>query len=392
MRNAIIRFASASICAGLALAAGAQNLLIPDSNEDKVLLVSAFDGAILDASFIDVATQAAAAGVSSTPIEALEVGNEIWVSDQVADRVWRFDRSGNFLGDIGSGGDLNNIRGMENVGNIVYVAQGSASDNFGEGIARIDTTTLAVTDVFLGRDAGDVSYWDVKFYNGELLVTNSDSGNDGIERYDLAGNFLGFFAQSDGINSFDFLQQLNVRTSSTNLLGGGFSVPSGVFEFLSDGTSLGIVAGLDFGPRAAYELGNGEILWTNGAFIRSDATIYLEGGSYRFVSPTSVIADGDGDGIADSADNCIAAANADQRDTDGDGIGNLCDADLNQDCRVQSVDLGVLKSVYFTSDPNADFNGDGIVNSTDLGIFKAQFFNDYAVDNPSGIANLCDVF
>lgn len=35
--------------------------------------------------------------------------------------------------------------------------------------------------------------------------------------------------------------------------------------------------------------------------------------------------DADGDGVGDVADNCPAAANANQADTDGDGLGNVCD-------------------------------------------------------------------
>lgn len=37
------------------------------------------------------------------------------------------------------------------------------------------------------------------------------------------------------------------------------------------------------------------------------------------------IADADGDGVADSSDNCPNNANADQADADGDGIGDVCD-------------------------------------------------------------------
>lgn len=368
----------------------AQNLFVGESGDDRVLLISAEDGSVLDANFLDIATQAVAAGVSSTPIETLEVGDELWVSDQVADRIWRFERSGNYLGDIGVD-ILNNVRGMEIVGDTVYVAQGSASAVLGEGIVRIDVPTQTVTDVFIGGDPGDVSYFDVKFYNGELLVTNVQSGNEAIERFDLAGNFLGFFAQSDGVNSFDFLQQLNVRATNSNILAGGFSPPSGVYEFMPDGTSLGIVAGLDFGPRAAYELGNGEVLWTNGSFLRSDANIILDDGAFRFISPTSVTVavDSDDDGLADDADNCINVANADQRDTDSDSIGNICDADLNQDCVVRFEDLGLFRAVFFTADGNADFDGDGTVNFVDLGILRALFFADYAAENPSGVVNVC---
>ena len=45
------------------------------------------------------------------------------------------------------------------------------------------------------------------------------------------------------------------------------------------------------------------------------------------VVPAAV--DTDGDGILDDTDNCLDVANADQRDTDGDGFGNRCDTDLN---------------------------------------------------------------
>ena len=87
----------------------------------------------------------------------------------------------------------------------------------------------------------------------------------------------------------------------------------------------------------------------------------------------TIVVDTDGDGIPDNLDNCIDVANADQRDTDGDGYGNMCDGDLNNDGVVDSVDLGLLKQVFMTNNANADFNGDGIVNSLDLGLFKKMY-------------------
>jgi glucose/arabinose dehydrogenase len=41
--------------------------------------------------------------------------------------------------------------------------------------------------------------------------------------------------------------------------------------------------------------------------------------------PIEVFGDADGDGVLDPADNCPTRANAEQADTDGDGIGNVCD-------------------------------------------------------------------
>jgi arylsulfate sulfotransferase len=98
--------------------------------------------------------------------------------------------------------------------------------------------------------------------------------------------------------------------------------------------------------------------------------------------------DTDEDGIADFQDNCVLHANGPlipdqggnhQLDTDRDGFGNLCDADLNNDGLTNSLDLGLFRQAFYTNstqsdyDPDADLNGDGAVNSLDLGIVRALF-------------------
>lgn len=84
--------------------------------------------------------------------------------------------------------------------------------------------------------------------------------------------------------------------------------------------------------------------------------------------------DADGDGVADSVDNCSQLANLDQRDTNGDGFGNVCDPDLDNNNIVNVIDLGLFKSVFFTGDADADFDGNGVVNVVDLGTLKVFFF------------------
>jgi len=90
-------------------------------------------------------------------------------------------------------------------------------------------------------------------------------------------------------------------------------------------------------------------------------------------------ADSDLDGIVDDVDNCTLVANPSQIDSNGDNIGNSCDADLNNDCDINFLDLGQMKSVFFSNDADADLVGpvgesDGVVNFFDLGKMKATFF------------------
>lgn len=96
------------------------------------------------------------------------------------------------------------------------------------------------------------------------------------------------------------------------------------------------------------------------------------------------VTDTDGDGWYDACDNCIDISNSSQLDSNGDGFGNICDADLNDDGNVGFDDYILLLTAYGTSAENADLDGDGQVG-----------FNDYlnllmmygGQPGPSGIAN-----
>jgi beta-glucanase (GH16 family) len=94
------------------------------------------------------------------------------------------------------------------------------------------------------------------------------------------------------------------------------------------------------------------------------------------------LTDTDNDGIVDFLDNCTLVANGpndtvtagpSQNDTNGDGYGNMCDADLDNSGFVNFGDLAAFKAAFGTIDPDADLNGSGFVNFGDLGRFKQLF-------------------
>ena len=102
-----------------------------------------------------------------------------------------------------------------------------------------------------------------------------------------------------------------------------------------------------------------------------------------FRTAPTFIFDLDGDAVADDVDNCKLKYNANQLDTDGDNYGNACDADFNNDGIVNSLDIGLFKTMFMvTGASEADINGDSIVNSLDLGLFKRVFFQ---APGPSGL-------
>ena len=75
--------------------------------------------------------------------------------------------------------------------------------------------------------------------------------------------------------------------------------------------------------------------------------------------------DEDGDGIADSEDNCPAIANASQADSDADGLGNACDATPNGDDDADGVDDLTDNCPGLANPDQADTDGDRLGDACD---------------------------
>ncbi len=98
------------------------------------------------------------------------------------------------------------------------------------------------------------------------------------------------------------------------------------------------------------------------------------------VRVVEVLPDSDGDGVDDPDDNCMLVPNPDQCDTNLDGLGNVCDADVTNDGVVAILDFNVLRSNFGkTCDPirpwgdcaDTDFTCDGSVAILDFNILRS---------------------
>jgi hypothetical protein len=75
-----------------------------------------------------------------------------------------------------------------------------------------------------------------------------------------------------------------------------------------------------------------------GGFAFGVQTVDGNGNKNEKWSYFTVLPDADGDGVADSSDNCPSVANANQVDSDGDGKGDACDTDDDNDSVLDSND------------------------------------------------------
>jgi hypothetical protein len=260
--------------------AGQNVLIMPDSTNNRLVAFNPVDGAVLNSNMFALG--------GGTPIHAIQVGNQIWVSEQAGDRVSRWSFDGAFLGQIGGGatGGLDNVRGMALVGNTVYVTNGGAG-NGSPGASAVVMYSTAGTLIGSFSTAGLApSPFAVLGHQGGILVASS-SGSDDIHRFTLTGTSIGTFHNSASLN---FVEQL-AFASNGSILAAGFISDNIAFLDPNNGNILNSFTAS--GVRGVFQLGNGNILWTSGAgtFVHDVATntstlVYSGGG--RFIDMANI--------------------------------------------------------------------------------------------------------
>lgn len=252
-----------------------------------------------------------------------------------------------------------------------------------------DLTNNTVTLNSAGEEAGGIEFKMIGDSSAAALYNNIVHGNTAT----LLGRDL-FIDNDDEENGIASPVTLLNNDFDASFLGLFFEIPVAVdpsnldnvnpafVDPASDDFRLGASSLLiDAGTVAAPELPTSD--FTGGARVEGPAP---DLGAYERAAPRP---DTDGDGVDDDTDNCTLVQNPLQIDTNGDGFGNACDADLNNDGMINFSDLAMIRSAFFATpvsagwNPDADFNNDDAINFADLGLMSDSFFG---TPGPSGIA------
>jgi hypothetical protein len=221
---------------------------------------------------------------------------------------------------------------------------------------------------------------------GSLLLSGGSEVYD-LRRQDLDGSWIpiadDFVRLQDGVTRADgivaeqhdlmALGSLLFAQQVTDRNGGQVAVPqslpaSSPVDRDGDGLRDVLEAVLGTDPERADSDGD---LLSDGAEVGfdGDPLNYTSG-----VDPDPLNPDTDGDGVPDGQDNCPLQINMSQRDSDGDGVGNVCDPDFKNGDAQNAANLAPLRNRFFRTEPHGDLNGDGAVNAADMRLLRLKLF------------------
>ncbi|MEZ6020027.1 MAG: hypothetical protein R3F17_07970 [Planctomycetota bacterium] len=159
-------------------------------------LFDEFDGSLINATFIDMTISTGTA--PGTPIEALQAPNgEIWISDQIADRIFRFSGDGTtYLGE--SSVPLDNVQVQIAYGYVWVSNSGATSGAPGDALVQLDMNLNLVAVHTVVGDPFDAQAFT---FNGVPGLLIPDIAGDDLLFFDPCGTpgTTTSFHLSDGV-------------------------------------------------------------------------------------------------------------------------------------------------------------------------------------------------
>lgn len=206
-----------------------------------------------------------------------------------------------------------------------------------------------------GADVGSLGSWVLTV----ITTSPADTTPDAFAFTDVADVALGT-PQTSNVVTITGLDS----PASISVTGGEYAIGCGVAFTTAAGT-----------------IGSGQtvcVRHTSGAtHLATTLTVLTVGGVTGDFRSTTVgpPPDTDGDGVPDPSDNCNMTPNPTQCDSDVDGFGNECDADLNNDGTTNAQDFVLFRAQLGQSSAGpvyneADLNCNDSVNAQDFVIFR----------------------
>jgi len=325
------------ILGGLVGSASGQHLLVPDQQHGRVMLFDAGDGHLVNANYItrDV-------GPLNFGIEAIQVNNEIWVSDRFADAIRRFSLDGrSFIGSVVGpfNPPLKGPEGLAFDGSTVFVTCIQIQQH---GLVATWITKLGTNGASQGifTIPDDRHRYDVAIDGAELLVTDTD--DHALDRHSPANGAL--------LGRIDAFPQDFAHT------------PTQVLRLSTGEIALGTTKGLRIYDAAGTlieqhlpetsingvgELGTGELMLTmTGSVVAYDRDtgaqrVLASGVNARFVSEITGV--------------------------------TVCAGDANADGEVTPADFTAWIAAFNAQGPQCDQNDDGACSPDDFSAWVAHF-------------------
>jgi len=219
--------------------------------EPFVILYDPADGSVTDPTFIDLTPLS-----QGTPKALIQVGEEIWITDQIEDRIDIFDLTGAYLSTISGG--LDNIKGLAYVNNSEIWVTNAGSNNGapGDAIVRFDPDGNNLGFI----DTEPDSSFDIIDTGSDVLI--SYIANSRVERRDYAGVIIENVVAPGIVN---FIQQIEINPDNNTLYAAVFSTAGGngpgLYEFDIDAGN--IISYWNLGAmRGVAKLENGNVMYS----------------------------------------------------------------------------------------------------------------------------------
>lgn len=254
-------------------------VIIPDSVNSRLSLFSAIDGSPVNLNFVNDQVRLV------SPREAVCSGeNTIYVSDSGAGAIYEYDQFGAWIRTItdSSLSGMADFTGISVYDNQLYVAcNGGANDGTIQRFERDGSgqTTWATTNLEHPHS--------MLFRAGDVLITERDANS--VEQFDFTGVHTAFFS---GIQQ---PQQIQPGIGGNLLVAGGGTAP-GIHEISDSGAAVDFFS-TDSPLLGVFQLGNGNILFTDGEAVRiinpiSEEIDTVVAGGYGYINFLPVPAPG----------------------------------------------------------------------------------------------------